>query len=154
MTRLVSDATNEHTMRLGAYVGLPLDDVIERFGRPDMDEVLTHTWAAALDGRSDRMDLRTSAPERLAANDARVKVRWELADQAGRTSEGSASIQLLVVQSGREPLTEVLATLTVGEDVARPVAGAVRRFLDLLTDRLASEADAQPPTPRSAKSIG
>lgn len=129
----------ERTMRLDAYVDLALVDVIERFARPDIDDVLATTMSAALEGR-ERVVVRTSPPERLTANAARIAVDWQPVDPAGRTRAGTASIQLLVVQSGKNPITELLVTLIVTDDDARPIAHATRRFLDRLTERLAASA--------------
>lgn len=133
----------EHSMRLSAYLDLALDDVIDLFARPEIDELLGSAIRAASGSTNARVTMDASGPVRVSASNAWVAVTWRVISEAGHVSEGRARISFLMVQSGHEPMTELLVALTVGDEVAGPVAAVAHRFLDELTSRLSALA-AQP----------
>ncbi len=130
----------EHSMRLSAYLDLALDDVVALFARPEIDEILGSAIRAASGTTDARVTMDAAAPVRVSASNAWMPVTWRVTSQEGRVSEGKATIFLLMVQSGHEPVTELLAALTVGDEVAGPIAATAHRFLDELTDRLSALA--------------
>lgn len=122
------------------YVDMALDDVIRSFSDVDASERLLETAMAAAGSALPGLRLQASAPEQIAATSARIRVVWHLTGPGGAGQDGTASIDLLVLQSGHEPLTELLVTLVVDEARARGVAEALHRFLDELTTRLRTAA--------------
>lgn len=126
----------EQTMRLVAYVDLSLTEVIERFASPEIDDILGRSLRAAAGEDDERTTVRASRPQRLSGRCARVRLPWRAVDRTGRTREGTASLQLLVVQTGACPKTELIVTVTMADGVDRAAARTTTRFLDELTDRL------------------
>jgi hypothetical protein len=71
----------------------------------------------------------------VSATSSRVPVTWHVTN-SGPERSGPATITLLLVQSGRTPLTELLVSIPVAGDVPDGVADVARRFLDQLVTRL------------------
>ena len=126
----------DRTMSIPGYVEIAFEDVLGAFA----DEA---TIAALLDAAvvdafppGSIVRLRASAPLHLTRWSARVKVVWNFVDPRGHAFDGDATIHLLVLQSGNEPLTELLLAMTIDDTYAHAVATAVHRFLDELVARL------------------
>jgi RimJ/RimL family protein N-acetyltransferase len=126
----------EHSMRLTAYLELGLDDVLALFARPEIDEVLGSAIRAASGSTDARLTIDAAGPVRVSASNARVAATWRVLSHAGRVSEGSATVSLLMVQSGTQPVTELLVSLTVDDDQAVSAAAVAHRFLEEVSDRL------------------
>lgn len=123
----------DRSMSVTGYVDMAFDDVMRVFGDEEtIDELLGAAVGTAFPG----VRVHASAPEQIAARSARLKVAWARVDRQGPEDEGAVSIQLLVLQSGREPVTELLVTLAVDEVQAHSVAMGLHRALDELTIRL------------------
>lgn len=136
-----------HTIHLSSYVALPLDDVLDAFaGWSNIDALLTDATRRAIGEDGPDVPVRATEPVRVSDGHARVNVSWTVPTPRGRLVEGSAVVTLLRVQSGRDPLTEVLMTVDVAEVAVAQVASVLRRVLEEVTDRLAagsrSSADA------------
>lgn len=131
------DTTALRPMRVAAYADLALADLLERFARPDVDELLCRSIRTAATHDGDRFLLRASDPERLTDRSARVRLEWHASGSGGRVREGVATLGLLVVRSGNQPTTELLLTLAVPDEVAGEVSDTLHRFLEDLTRRLA-----------------
>ena len=134
---MAEDSATTRTLHLCGYVNLSLEDVLGLFARPDMEELLASSLRKAMGSAGERMSLRASGAEQLSDATARLFVDWRTTDRDGRAYEGSATISLLVVQTGVDPITELLVALPVDEEVAPWVAAATRRFLDEVITRLA-----------------
>lgn len=134
---MVEETATTRTLHLCGYVNLSLDDVFGLFDRPDVEELLASSLRKAMGSTGERMSLTASGTEQLSDTSARVFVHWRSTDREGQTYEGGATISLMVVQSGADPITELLVALPVDERVAAWVAAATRRFLDDVTARLA-----------------
>ena len=133
---MAEDRATERTLHLCGYVNLPLADVFDAFDRPGMQELLGASLRKAMGSAGERMSLRASGAEHLSDTTARLSVDWRTTDRQGAVYEGSATISLLVVQSGSDPITELLVALPVDEAAAAWVAAATRRFLDDVTEQL------------------
>ena len=134
---MAEDGATTRTLHLCDYVNLSLDDVIGLFARPDMEELLASSLRKAMGSAGERMSLRASGAEQLSDATARLFVDWRTTDRDGTPYAGSATISLLVVQTGADPITELLVALPVDQEVAPWVAAATRRFLDEVITRLA-----------------
>ncbi len=120
------------TMRVCEYVDVPFDRVAAALEAPDLDDVMTSALQAAVGAEAGRVTMRTSSCERVGERLARVQASWWAvdADQAGDAARGSGTLLALVVQSGCEPVTELLATVTVTDGSASRAAAVTRRFLE------------------------
>ena len=124
---------------LCAYVDLSLGDLLERFADPSIDGLLASAIHSALGGRPDQhVSAHASAPYRVSARNARIPVAWYATDGRGREREGAVTVSLLGVQSGDDPVTELLVTVPVRDASAGEVTAAVHRVLDELADLLAA----------------
>lgn len=128
----------KRTMRLADYVERGLAEVVAAFERPDVDEVLGSAMRAALALTDEPIAVRTTEPVFVAAGSAWVSVTWAYVDSVGSEHEASASLRMLVIQSGREPMTELLVTMTVDQARAAEIATVVHGLLDHFTRYLAA----------------
>lgn len=126
------------TASVSAYVNLPIVDVVARFSDPGIDGLLMSTMRNSVRdaGLGDVLSVHAWPTVWVATGTVRVNLTWRLRGVRGRVTEGSATIALLTVQSGREPITELLATVPVGDGDLRVVTDATHRLLDELTRRL------------------
>jgi hypothetical protein len=129
-------------MRLVGAVELPLADVMALLGQPGTDGLLEAALAAAPELERYRISLRCSPPQRVGAYGALMPLAWHAVDEQGRARDGDAWIQLVVVQSGRAPHTELVLSLSVADAVAPGLAAALHRFLDDVASRLTALAAA------------
>ncbi|MGH9084058.1 MAG: hypothetical protein ACRDYW_01265 [Acidimicrobiales bacterium] len=129
------EPTTTETVRLAAYIDLPLRDVLDRFSSDEVDELLSSAATHAMEGRG-VVRMHASAPVWESAANVRIHLSWTTTGRSGRSVEDSGEISLLVVQSGRQAITELLAILPVTEETRRPVAETARHVLDELTLRV------------------
>jgi hypothetical protein len=122
---------------LSAYVDLPIADVVARFADSAIDDLLTSAIRTALGLDADG-ELWAHAETCLwvSSGNARVAVTWSAQAQDGQVNEGTATISLLVVQSGYDAITELLVSLPVNSDTATLATEAAHRILDEVTRRL------------------
>lgn len=129
----MTEASTTRTMRVVGYVDLSLREVVALLARPDGDELLRTTLRATL-RRQPVVEFHVGRPTVVSDRSACVAVDWHGAE------DGRTVVQLVVVQSGAEPKTEVVLSLEVVDDTSRAVAAAAHHFLDELTDRLVAAA--------------
>ena len=132
----------QHTLHICEYVNVSLSDVLDLLAQPGSEELLGRALRRAVGSAGTGLDLHASVAEQLSDTSARLFLDWRGTDREGHDFAGSARISLLVVQSGSEAITEVLAALQVDDDVATWVAAAARRFLGEVTAQLAVAAAA------------
>jgi hypothetical protein len=127
----------DRTVTVPGYVEVGFDDVVDAFAREALiADLLDQATVDAFPAGS-IVRLQAGTPQTLTRTSARVKLTWQFIDPRSHPFEGDATIQLLVLQSGKDPLTELLLTVTIDDAYAHGVATAVRRFLDDLSTRLA-----------------
>jgi len=105
------------------YVAQLFDTVKAFLARPDVSELVN----AGLD-----LPVRLRPVEAIGRAVAQAPVAWAVEDAAGATGR----ITLLVVNSGREALTEVLVSAWTGEKAAGRIATAARALLDRVSTLL------------------
>lgn len=124
------------TMSLATSAAMPFDEVMGVFDQPAVDALLEAAVATAFRGSEVAIDVHASDLERFAHRSARLSLEWHLTDKSRVDRRGVASLQLFVLQSGSEPITELVLTLAVEDEHAHAVAGLLHDFLDELSDRL------------------
>ena len=129
----------DRPMSVPGYVEVAFEDVLDAFAQADTIAELLDAAVVGAFPPGSIVRLRASAPEHLTKWSARVKLAWHFVDPRGHGFDGDATIQVLVLQSGNEPLTELLLTVTVDDQYATALADAVHRFLDELVRRLARQ---------------
>lgn len=128
------------TASVSAYVDLPLADVFARFSDPGIDGLLMATMRRSLSGVGEVLSVHTWPTLWVATGTVRVQVTWRIRGADAVVREGTATISLLMVQGGKDAITELLVTVPLGEDGAAMVAEATHRILDELTRRLEGRA--------------
>jgi hypothetical protein len=123
-------------LRVCEYVDRSLPELMTALASDDIEKTLAQALAKAVAVDGDHVTVKTTPPVVISAINAELTVAWRV-DFGTFEREGSAKVDLLVVQSGQEPLTEVLVTTSVTDREAEAVASATHRFLDELTLRLA-----------------
>ena len=126
------------TIHLSSYVALGIDDVLDALSSPAHVERLLRTpIRAVLGGDADSLELNVGEVVRVSAGNASVSVSWSSRGANERLVAGRAEVAILVVQSGRDPLTELLLRIDVAAAHHRAVASALHDILDGVTDQLA-----------------
>ncbi|MGQ0433163.1 MAG: hypothetical protein ACT452_12235 [Microthrixaceae bacterium] len=123
---------------MSAYVNLPIVDVVAQFSDPGIDGLLMSTMRGCLGraGLGEVLRVHAWPTVWVATGTVRLNVTWRVGGTDGRATDGEATISVLMVQSGREPITELLARLPVGADEPRVTTDVVHDLLDELTHRL------------------
>ena len=128
----------ERSMHLASYVDRSFADVWAAFEGSRLDETIRAAMRTGLVPTDAVFELHASEPELVASGSARVRLSWSLSYPSGSAHRGTASLQLLVAQSGLKPVTEVLVSLAVDDARAAEVATVAHRLLDDLTHYLDS----------------
>ena len=133
-TRVVDGPSEELTAWLTAYVDRPFRAVVDELRRPDAVMLLAEVGAEAL-GRGARVEVAAGLPIVESFGHAMVPLSWTVTWPSGRSEDGVGALSVLVVQSGREPVTELLIAVPLTERTRPRVLSVTRRLLDLLADR-------------------
>jgi hypothetical protein len=115
-------------VRVSAYIDRPLDEVVGRFAEPGIDGLLNDAATRALNGRLEA-HLHAGEPIWESAVHVLVPLHWTVTGPR-RSDTGSGAVSLLVVRSGRQAVTELLADLPATEENRRAVAHVTRHVLD------------------------
>jgi len=133
------------TTSVSAYVDLPIAEVFARFSDPGIDGLLGAAMRSTLasSGEGELLSIHAWPTVWVATGTVRVPITWRLRSSDGHVYEGSATICLLMVQSGQDAITELLVTLPVDGEGPEAVevsaaTDATHRILDELTRRLES----------------
>lgn len=137
MTARESEA---RTASVSAYVDLPLADVFARFSDPGIDGLLMAALRRSLTGLGEVLSVHAWPTVWVATGTVRVQVTWRIRGADARVREGTATISLLMVQSGHDAITELLVTLPVGDDEVAVSTDTTHRVLDELTRSLEGRA--------------
>lgn len=126
------------TSSLSAYVALPLPAVLARFSDPCIDGLLMAAMRRSLGqaGLGEVLSAHAWPSVWVSTGHVRVQVTWRIRGADSHVREGNATISLLTVQSGHDPITELLVTLPVTDDDDGLAAGETKKILDELTRRL------------------
>jgi len=127
-----------HIASVSAYVNCPIVDVVAQFSDAGIDGLLMSTMrdGLATAGLGEVLSVHAWPTVWVATGTVRVNVTWRVRDVDGRATDGGATISLLMVQSGREPITELLAKVTVGDGDLRVTTDAMHGVLEELTRRI------------------
>lgn len=136
-TETADPTTESHRpMRVSGYLEQPIGEVIMAFSRAGIDELVADALAGALGVDVVQIDVHSTNPVVISAGNADVHLRWRVTSESGEQRDGAATIGLLVVQSGQDPVTELLVALSVSDQDASPVSSSAHRFVDGLIARL------------------
>jgi len=135
------------TMRVCDYVELPFETVSDLLRAPELADQLVAALAVALGIDVDEATVSAGELEGVTDGVSRLHVTWRTAGH-----DGEGTILLLALQTGRDSITELLATVAVRDEGAPEAAAATRRFLEHLVDDLARAGRQMPkshPSPAS-----
>lgn len=133
-------SANARAASLSAYVDRPIADVFAYFADPDIDGLLAAAVRVALGADDELVSIHASPTLWVTSGNLRVPVTWQVRGADGGITEGTATISLLVVQSGHDAITELLVSLPVRDDSLVATTNATRSVLDELIRRLESRA--------------
>jgi hypothetical protein len=120
------------TMRVCDYVDLPFETVSDLLRAPELEDQLVAALAVALGIDVDEATVSAGELEAVTDGVSRLHVTWQTAGH-----DGEGTILLLALQTGRDSITELLATVAVRDERAPEAAAATRRFLEHLVAELA-----------------
>lgn len=136
--RMGSPLTDQ-AVHVSAYVDLALGTVFERLAPPGGAELLVAAIQAALGNEGD-VTVEAAAPVWVSDCHARIPVTWSVTEPPGSVTEGAATISLLMVRSGHDAITELLAAVPT-PDVRTGRSNAVlHEVLNELAIRLEAHA--------------
>jgi hypothetical protein len=134
MQPAATEGRERRTIHLSAYVGLGIDDVVDLLSSRSWIEARLATAVVAVLG-ADAADLALdlSTVTRISAASASCSVSWTVRNGNEQLVAGHAGVAILLVQSGADPLTELLLTIEVEERNHSSVARALHAILDRIT---------------------
>jgi hypothetical protein len=122
----------QRPMSVSGYVDAPFAEVMAELAGPRARQVLRAAIAAGLGFSEDQVEVEVRAPAVHSGGNAQVDLTWSGDDGAGRVRGGSATVTVLLVQSGENPVTELLVRTQVDTVTAPQAAAAIHRCLDEL----------------------
>jgi hypothetical protein len=121
---------------VSAYVELAFPVVLERFSPPDVDELLVAAVRAGLEEHGVTVRASAEPVVWVSSGHVRVPVTWHVDQSHGAEAAGSGTLSLLVVQSGHDAITELLATVPAPDVEEERAVAALHQVLQELTTRL------------------
>jgi hypothetical protein len=122
----------QRPMSVSGYVDAPFGEVMAELAGPRARRVLQAAIAAGLGFGEDQVSVEVRAPAVHSGGSAQVDLTWSGDDGAGRVRGGSATVTVLLVQSGEDAITELLVRTQVDTATAPQAAAAIHRCLDEL----------------------
>jgi hypothetical protein len=122
----------QRPMSVSGYVEAPFGEVMAELAGPRARRVLQTAIAAGLGFGEDQVSVEVRAPAVHSGGSAQVDLTWSGDDGAGRVRGGSATVTVLLVQSGEDAITELLVRTQVDTATAPRAAAAIHRCLDEL----------------------
>jgi hypothetical protein len=126
-------------LHVSAYVDLPLATVLDRLAPSAADRLLSAAFRAAIGGLPDLdldVDARSAEPVWVSCSHVRVPITWRISRPTAPVSTGAATISLLVVQSGEEAITELLAVVPIPPEGELRSTAELHKVLDQVARHL------------------
>lgn len=118
-------------IRLSGYLDLRMEDVIDACApTAGIDQLLAAAFAAALPPGGPVVTVDALPPTWVSGDNASIPLSWRVHEDGVLVALGTASLSVLRVQSGHDPLTELLLTVDVAEPAAAAVAPVLRQVVD------------------------
>jgi hypothetical protein len=123
-------------LHVSAYVDLPLTSVLDRLVQSSAAGLLSTAFRAAIGGVGDvDIDARTNEPAWVSCSHVRVPISWRI-QRPSAVSTGAGTISLLVVQSGEEAITELLAVVPIPSEGELRSTAELHKVLDQVARHL------------------
>ena len=107
---------DDRGVHVSAYVDLALGAVFDRLAPPKGAELLEAAIRAGFEDEGElTVEVVAADPVWVSDSHARLSVTWSVAASSGSLTEGAATIALLMVQSGRDAITELLVDVPTQE---------------------------------------
>jgi hypothetical protein len=124
-------------LHVSAYVDLPLTRVLDQLVQSSVDGLLSAAFRAAIGGVGDvDIDARTDEPVWVSGSHVRVPMSWRISRPPAVVSTGAGTISLLVVQSGAEAITELLAVVPIPSEGELRSTAELHKVLDQVARHL------------------
>ena len=115
-TRPRASPIDDRGVHVSAYVDLPLGAVFDRLAPPQGAALLEAAIRAGFVNEGDLMvEVVAGDPVWVSDSHACLSVTWSVTASSGSLTEGAATISLLMVQSGRDAITEMLVVVPTQE---------------------------------------
>jgi hypothetical protein len=95
-----------------------------------LDRLLGDAFAAALPAGGPVVTVEALPPTWVSGDNASIPLSWRVHEGRELVALGTAALSVLRVQSGHDPLTELLLTVDVAEPAVAAVAPVLRQVLD------------------------
>ena len=126
-----TERSTRRPIRLSGYLELRMEEVLDACApSAGIDEILSGAFAAALPADGPTVTVEALAPTWVSGDNAHVPLSWRVHEDGELVALGTAALSVLRVQSGHDPLTELLLTVDVAEPAVAAVAPVLREVLD------------------------
>lgn len=127
--------TAEHhrrrAIRLSGYLELRMEDVIDACAPgAGIEELLQRAFAGALPLDGPVVTVEVLRPTWVSGDNASIPLSWRVHRVGELVAVGTAALSVLRVQSGHDPLTELLLSVDISEPAVAEVAPVLRQVLD------------------------
>ena len=133
----------EHTRTVGlnCYLEVAVNEAVARLASPAVDDVVRSCLATGVDVEVDDIRAHVGSPTWVADRSAGAGVSWGITRPGRPSAGGEARLSLVAVQTGHDPITELVVTFGVPNDpsVARSITTVARSTLDALASFLATD---------------
>jgi hypothetical protein len=128
-------------LHVSAYVDLPLTRVLDQLVQASADGLLAAAFRAAIGGVDEvDIDALTDEPVWVSGSHVRVPMSWRISRPPATSSTGAGTISLLVVQSGDEAITELLAVVPIPPEGELRTTAELHKVLDQVARHLEAAA--------------
>ncbi len=113
-----ASSIDDRGVHVSAYVDLALGAVFDRLAPPKGAELLEAAIRAGFEDEGEgelTVEVVAADPVWVSDSHARLSVTWSVAASSGSLTKGAATIALLMVQSGRDAITELLVVVPTQE---------------------------------------
>lgn len=132
-----ADHHRRRMVRLSGYLELRMEDAIgacEPGG--GIEELLERAFALALPLEGPVVTVEVLRPTWVSGDNASIPLSWRVHRDGALVALGTAALSVLRVQSGHDPLTELLLSVDISEPAVATVAPVLRRVLDDVSNEL------------------
>lgn len=136
MTRTPMEMTTaEHhrrrAIRLSGYLELRMEDVIDACAPgAGVEDVIQRAFLGAMSLDGPIVSVEVLRPTWVSGDNASIPLSWRVHRGDELVAVGTAALSVLRVQSGHDPLTELLLSVDVSEPAVAAVAPVLRQVLD------------------------
>jgi hypothetical protein len=133
----VTDHQRRRMIRLSGYLDLRMEDVIDACSpAAGIEDLLGLAFGRAMSLDGPAVTVEVLPPTWVSGDNASIPLSWRVHRGDDLVALGSAALSVLRVQSGQDPLTELLLSVDISEPAVSLVAPVLREVLDDVSTEL------------------